>query len=103
MAWNLVPVWRGDFDFFGRQRDLFSDWLEQFEDDWRLTSFEDSERRFHDELDRVRRELHQMDAEPSLLSVKQPFVTGKWEFMLKNIRILMQAIELDLSETLSIE
>ncbi|XP_045162851.1 alpha-crystallin A chain-like [Mercenaria mercenaria] len=75
MAWNLVPVWSGDFDFFGRQRDLFSDWLEHFDDDWRAASFEDSRRRFDRELDRVRRELHRMDAEPHTLDVQQPFIT----------------------------
>ena len=77
MSWNLVPMWRGDFDFFGRQRDLFSDWLEHFDDDWRVTSFEDSERRFHQELDRVRRELHQMDVDSPMLNVEQPYITGR--------------------------
>ncbi|XP_045216364.1 heat shock protein beta-1-like [Mercenaria mercenaria] len=75
MAWKLVPIWSGNFDFFGRQRDLFSDWLEHFDDDWRAVTFNDSLRRFDRELDRVRRELYKMDAKPSILNVEQPFIT----------------------------
>ncbi|XP_052273208.1 heat shock protein 27-like [Dreissena polymorpha] len=75
MSWNLVPLLTRDLDYFGRQRDLFSDWLHTFDDDWRSLAFDDSFRRFERELERFRSEMHQMDADDHEVAMDNPFVT----------------------------
>ncbi|XP_053373623.1 heat shock protein Hsp-16.1/Hsp-16.11-like [Mercenaria mercenaria] len=73
--WNLVPTFRREFDFFDRQRDLFSEWLHRFDDDWRLMEFEDSAQRFDKELERIRDNLHVLDSDDAELSIDNPFIT----------------------------
>lgn len=78
MSWSLVPTFAREFDFFDRQRDLFSEWLHRFDDDWRMMEFDDSARRFEAELQRIRDNLHIIDADQAELSVENPFVTGNY-------------------------
>lgn len=59
-----------DLDFFGRQRDLFSHWLGEFDDDWRTMRFDDSFRRFEHQLDRIRRDMHRMDSHDLHIQVR---------------------------------
>lgn len=86
MSFHIVPLRRRNFDFFDRQRDRFSDWVQFFDDDWKRMSFEDSRSRFNSELERMKRDLFRMDTQSVKLEVSQPFVTdpeGNKKFSLR--------------------
>ncbi|XP_060562248.1 heat shock protein 27-like [Ruditapes philippinarum] len=86
MSWDIVPLSKWDFGYFDRQRDLFSEWLHLFDDDWRMGSFEESRIRFDKELDKIRREMLRMDEQPVNLDLRQPFITdpkGQHKFSLR--------------------
>nr|ACU83231.1 heat shock protein 22 isoform 1 [Ruditapes philippinarum] len=75
MSWNLVPLLKRDFGFFDRQRDLFSDWVKEFDDEWKSMDFESSRSRFDRELERIRKDMFKLDTGSSMLSIEKPFVT----------------------------
>lgn len=75
MSWKLVPMLTRDFGFFDRQRDLFSDWVKKFDDEWREMTLEDSRSRFDMELERIRKDMFKLDTGSSMLKVDRPFVT----------------------------
>lgn len=75
MSWNLVPLFKRDFGFFDRQRDLFGDWVKEFDDEWKSMNFEDSKMRFDVELERIRKDLFKLDSGSSMLQVENPFIT----------------------------
>lgn len=75
MSWNLVPLFKRDFGFFDRQRDLFSDWVKEFDDEWKSMDFESSRMKFDRELERIKKDLFKLDAGSSMLQVERPFVT----------------------------
>lgn len=70
-----MPLLKRDFGFFDRQRDLFSDWVKEFDDEWRALSLDDSRSRFDRELERIKRDLFKLDTGSSMLKVDRPFVT----------------------------
>lgn len=74
MDYYLVPLQRRDFDFFDRQRDMFSDFVHKFDDEWRQMELAESQAKFEEELERVRNELHQLETEDNPLAIDQPFV-----------------------------
>lgn len=75
MSWSMVPLLTRDFGFFDRQRDLFSDWVKKFDDEWREMTLEDSKSRFDMELERIRKDLFRLDTGSSTLKVDRPFIT----------------------------
>ena len=75
MSWSLVPLFRRDWSFFDRQRDLFDSWVKEFDDDWKMLDFETSRRKFDLELEQIKRDLFKLDTGSSLLKVDRPFVT----------------------------
>jgi len=70
-----VPLSRRDFGFFDRQRDLFSDWVKEFDEEWRSMNFDESRKRFDRELERIKADLFRLDTGSSMLKVEQPFIT----------------------------
>jgi len=70
-----VPLLRRDFGFFDRQRDLFSKWVKEFDDDWHSMGSDESLTRFDLELEQLRKDLFQLEPDPSMLHVENPFVT----------------------------
>lgn len=64
-----------DFGFFDRQRDLFSTWLKEFDDDWKSMDFEASRSRFDRQLEQIRKDLFKLDTGSSMLKVDSPFIT----------------------------
>ena len=64
-----------EFGFFDRQRDLFKDWVKEFDDDWKSLALEDSRSRFDAELENIRKDLFKLDSGSSMLKVDRPFVT----------------------------
>nr|WEY03231.1 heat shock protein [Tapes dorsatus] len=75
MSWSLVPLLKRDFGFFDRQRDLFPDWVKEFDDEWKMMDIESSRSRFDRELERLKKDLFKLDTGSSMLSVERPFVT----------------------------
>nr|AEF98446.1 heat shock protein 23 [Sinonovacula constricta] len=75
MSWKIVPLHFGPFDFHERQRSMFDDWLGLLDDDWREMERDAARLRFDRELDRARKEMHQMETGvPHELDIPQPFV-----------------------------
>lgn len=75
MSWKIVPLFKRDFGFFDRQRDLFSDWVKEFDDEWKSMDFESSRLKFDRELEKIKRDLFKLDTGSSMLKVDRPFVT----------------------------
>ena len=64
-----------DFGFFDRQRSLFSDWVTNFDDEWKSMDFEASRRRFDEEVERIRKDMFKLDTGSHMLQVEKPFIT----------------------------
>ena len=81
MEWALVPMSRSDFGFFDRQRFLFCDWMRHFDDEFRAMDMHNSMLRFDRELERIRRDLFNLDEAPSghdqvqAMRVENPYIT----------------------------
>lgn len=73
--WSLVPTHFKDFGFFDRQRSLFSDWVKDFDDEWKSMDFEASRRKFDMEVERIKKDMFKLDTGPQMLQVERPFVT----------------------------
>lgn len=71
----MVPLLTRDFGFFDRQRDLFSDWVKDFDDEWKSMDLETSRSRFDRELEKIRKDLFKLDSGSSMLKVDSPFIT----------------------------
>lgn len=75
MSWSIVPLAFRDFGFFDRQRDLFSTWMKEFDDDFKSMDFDTSFKKFDEELEQIRRSMFKLDSGSSMLKVDRPFVT----------------------------
>ena len=73
---SLLPQSRMNFGYFDRQMDLFPDWVDLFNDDWRMANYTDSRARFGRLLGKVRREMERMDVQPVNMDLRHPFITG---------------------------
>ncbi|KAL3842497.1 hypothetical protein ACJMK2_020502 [Sinanodonta woodiana] len=78
MAGRLVPLHTCDWLFFDRQRDLFKDWIREFDDDFKndfnFPSFDDQFKKFDMELEKMKKEMFRLDSGDSMLKVDKPFV-----------------------------
>ncbi|KAH3889481.1 alpha-crystallin A chain-like [Dreissena polymorpha] len=77
MSWKIVPLHTRDFGFFDRQKDLFNDWVKEFDDDFKTMELHESRSRFDSELERIRRDLFKLDTGSGTLQVDQPFVMDR--------------------------
>ncbi|XP_052798161.1 heat shock protein beta-6-like [Mya arenaria] len=75
MSWKVVPLFKRDFGFFDRQRDMFDDWIKEFDDDWRSLELSESRSRFDRELEKIKRDLFKLDTGSTKLQVERPFIT----------------------------
>ena len=75
MSWSLVPTDFKDFGFFDRQRSLFSDWVKDFDDEWKSMDFESSRKKFDMEVERIKKDMFKLDTGSQMLQVEKPFVT----------------------------
>ena len=64
-----------DFGFFDRQRSLFSDWVKEFDDEWKSMDFEASRRKFDAEVERIKKDMFKIDTGSHMLQVEKPFIT----------------------------
>ncbi|KAK3585406.1 hypothetical protein CHS0354_020118 [Potamilus streckersoni] len=78
MAGRLVPLHVSDWLFFDRQRDLFKNWIQEFDDDFKMDfnfpTFEDQFKKFDLELEIMKKEMFRLDSGDSILKVDNPFV-----------------------------
>ncbi|KAL3842498.1 hypothetical protein ACJMK2_020503 [Sinanodonta woodiana] len=78
MAGRLVPLHLSDWMFFDRQRDLFKNWIQEFDGDFKndfnFPTFDDQFNKFNQELEKMKKEMFRLDSGDSMLKVDNPFV-----------------------------